>query len=154
MKVALFSKCLGGVSQYAAIAKHPELFRNVLCMCSPLVPNMSAVFQAFSELQGVGQYQELLDLELLKLAGFPAADMGGYLWAAGVTMPVLIWQVLRDAWTKNPKDAQNTFDLLASKEKELIWIEGTTRRFKDGYNWFGRTPDKVIGFLHTYMQQA
>jgi len=151
MKVALFSQCLGGVSQYAAISKQPELFKNVLCMCSPLVPNMSSVFQAFSELQGVSQYQELIDLELLKLGGFPAADMGGYLWAAGVTIPVLMWQVLNDAWIKNPEDAQKTFNLLRSKEMELIWIEGTTRRFKDGYNWFGRYPEKVLAFLGKYV---
>jgi pimeloyl-ACP methyl ester carboxylesterase len=151
MKVALFSQCLGGVSQYAAISKHPELFANVLCMCSPLVPNMPAVFQAFSELQDVGQYQELIDLELLKMGGFPAADMAGHLWAEGVAMPVLMWQVLEDAWTKNPEDAQKTFDRLGSQEKELVWIEGTTRRFKDGYNCFGRYPEKVIGFLNKYM---
>ncbi|MCW5576158.1 MAG: alpha/beta hydrolase, partial [Burkholderiales bacterium] len=80
-----------------------------------------------------------------------AADMGGALWAPGVTMPVLMWQVLEDAWTKNPEDAQKTFDLLGSKEKELVWIEGTTRRFKDGYNWFGRHPEKVLSFLAKYM---
>ena len=40
---------------------------------------------------------------------------------------------------------------VGSKEKELIWIEGTTRRFKDGYNWFGRYPDKVLSFLAKYM---
>lgn len=151
MKVALFSQCLGGVSQYAAITKRPELFENVLCMCSPLVPNMPAIFQAFSELQGIGQYQELIDLELLKMGGFPAADMAGALWAPSVTMPVLMWQVLEDSWTKNPEDAQKTFDLLGSKEKELVWIEGTTRRFKDGYNWFGRNPEKVLSFLGKYM---
>ena len=36
-----------------------------------------------------------------------------------------------NSWTRNPEDAQKTFDLLASKEKELFWIENTTRRFKD-----------------------
>jgi uncharacterized protein len=45
--------------------------------------------------------------------------------------------VLKDSWTRNPEDAQKTFDLLASNEKELFWIDGTTRRFKDGYNYFG-----------------
>jgi hypothetical protein len=27
-----------------------------------------------------------------------------------------------DAWTKNPEDAQKTFDMLATKEKEIIWV--------------------------------
>jgi pimeloyl-ACP methyl ester carboxylesterase len=152
MKVALFSQCLGGVSQYAAITKRPELFENVLCMCSPLVPNMPAIFEAFSELQGISQYQELIDLELLKLGGFPAADMAGAIWAPNVKMPVFMWQVLDDAWTKNPEDAQKTFDLLGSEDKELYWIEETTRRFKDGYNWFGRNPEKVLAFLEQYMK--
>jgi hypothetical protein len=47
----------------------------------------------------------------------------------------------------NPEEAQKTFDLLGSNEKELLWIEGTTRRFSDGYNYFGRHPEKVIPFL-------
>ena len=42
-------------------------------------------------------------------------------------------------------------DLLASEEKELFWIEHTTRRFKDGYNWFGRHPAKVMSFLARHM---
>ncbi|MCA9218153.1 MAG: alpha/beta hydrolase, partial [Planctomycetales bacterium] len=152
MKVGLFSQCLGGISQYAAITKHPQLFENVLCMCSPMVPNMPAVFEAFSELQGISQYQELIDLELIKMGGFPAADMAGELWASAVKMPVLMWQVLEDSWTKNPEDAQKTFDLLASEEKELVWIENTPRRFKDGYNYFGRYPEKVIPFFDKYMK--
>jgi hypothetical protein len=45
-------------------------------------------------------------------------------------MPVLIVQVLDDVWTRNPEDAQKTFDLLGSEDKELFWIENTTRRFK------------------------
>ena len=48
-------------------------------------------------------------------------------------MPVLMVQVLDDAWARNPEDAQKTFDLLGSEDKELFWIENTTRRFKDGY---------------------
>jgi hypothetical protein len=30
-------------------------------------------------------------------------------------------------------------------------IEGTTKRFKDGYNWFGKYPEKVLSFLGKYM---
>lgn len=45
-----------------------------------------------------------------------------------------------------------TFDLLASQDKELFWIENTTRRFKDGYNYFGRHPEKVISFFDRHMK--
>ena len=97
MTVGLYSQCMGGNSQYEAIARHPELFENVKCMCSPLVPSMSAIFQAFSELQGVVQYQELIDLELLKMGAFPAADMTPQLFASAITMPNLTIQVRDDA---------------------------------------------------------
>ena len=108
---------------------------------------MSAIFQAFSELQGVVQYQELIDLELLKMGAFPAADMTPQLFASAITMPNLTIQVRDDAWTKNPEDAQKTFDMLGTKEKEMIWAENTTWHFKDGYNYFGRYPEKVLAFF-------
>lgn len=64
---------------------------------------------------------------------FPAIDMTPQLFAPAVTMPNLTIQVWHDAWTKNPEDAQKTFDMLGTKEKEMIRVENTTRRFKDGY---------------------
>src|SRR5215471_11964925 len=73
MTAGLYSQCRGGNSQYQAIARHPDLFANVKCLCSPLAPSMSAIFQAFSELRGVAQYQELIDLELLKMGGLAVA---------------------------------------------------------------------------------
>jgi pimeloyl-ACP methyl ester carboxylesterase len=154
MTVGLYSQCMGGNSQYEAIARHPELFKNVNCMCSPLVPSMSAIFQAFSELQGIPQYLELIDLELLKMGGFAAADMTPQLFASKITMPNLTIQVRDDAWTKNPEDAQKTFDMLGAKDKEMIWVENTTRRFKDGYNYFGRYPEKVLAFFDNHMKHA
>jgi pimeloyl-ACP methyl ester carboxylesterase len=152
MKVGLYSQCMGGNSQYEAIYRRPELFEDVACMCSPMVVSMAAIFSAFSELQGISQYQELIDYELLKMGAFLAHEMTPQLFAAGVHMPVLMIQVLEDAWTRNPEDAQKTFDLIASNEKELFWIENTTRRFKDGYNHFGRHPEKVIGFFDAHMK--
>lgn len=152
MKVGLYSQCMGGNSQYHAVHRRPELFENVLCLCSPMVVSMAAIFDAFSDLQGVRQYQELIDFELLKMGAFVAAEMTPHLWAPSVKMPVYMVQVLRDSWTRNPEDAQKTFDLLGSKEKKLFWIEGTTRRFRDGYNYFGRHPEKIIAFFDKHMK--
>lgn len=152
MKVALYSQCMGGNSQYRAIMERPDLFENVKCMVNPMVVSMSAIYDAFSEIQGVQQYQELIDLELMKMGAFTAAEMTPHLWAHAVKMPVLMIQVLDDAWTRNPEDAQTTFDLLGSKEKELLWIKDTPYRFKDGYNYFGRYPEKIIEFIDKYMK--
>ncbi|WP_070018191.1 alpha/beta hydrolase family protein [Streptomyces nanshensis] len=152
MRVGLYSQCMGGNSQYEAIYRRPGLFADVACMCSPMVVSMSAIFSAFSELQGISRYEELIDLELLKMGAFTADEMTPQLFAEGVTMPVLMIQVLEDAWTRNPEDAQKTFDLLGSQEKELVWIENTTRRFRDGYNYFGRHPEKVIPFFDAHMK--
>ncbi len=151
MKVGLYSQCMGGNSQYEAISRRPELFENVSCMCSPMVVSMSAIYSAFSEIYGVSQYQELIDLELLKMGAFVADEMTPHKAAPDVKMPVLMVQVHDDEWTRNPEDAQKTFDLLGSKEKELLLIEGTTKRFRDGYNYFGKNPDKIIPFFDKYM---
>jgi hypothetical protein len=69
MTVGLYSQCMGGNSQYEAISKRPDLFENVRCMCSPMVVSMVAIYSAMSDIQGVSQYQELIDLELLKMGG-------------------------------------------------------------------------------------
>ncbi|WP_198953635.1 hypothetical protein [Rhodopirellula sp. MGV] len=113
---------------------------------------MAAIYDAFSELQGIQQYQELIELELLKMGGFVAGEMTPHHWAPSVTMPVLMLQVLEDEWTRNPEDAQKTFDLLGSKEKELLWIENTKKRFKDGYNYFGKHPERILPFFDRYMK--
>jgi hypothetical protein len=143
---------MGGVSQYVAIAKRPDLFKNVKVLVSPMVPSMSAIFDAFSELQGIHQYLELIDLELIKMGAFTAEEMSPRPYAPKVTMPVLMTQVHDDEWTRNPEDAQGTFDALGSKEKKLIWIRNTTKRFKDGYNYFGRHPEEIIAFIDKYMK--
>jgi len=86
------------------------------------------------------------------MGSYTAAEMNPQLFASAVTMPVLMFQVLEDAWTKNPEDAQKTFDLISSAEKELLWIENTTKRFRDGYNHFGKHPEKVLGFFDKHLK--
>ncbi|MEM6454125.1 MAG: alpha/beta hydrolase [Acidobacteriota bacterium] len=151
MKIGFYSQCTGGNAQYEAIHRHPERFENVACMCSPLVVSMDALLLAFSELMGIADYQALIDLEMVKLGGFTAAAMTPHPFAPSVTMPILMLQVLNDSWTKNPEDAQKTFDLLGSAEKELIWIRDTEKRFRDGYNYFGRHPEAIIAFFKKHL---
>ena len=151
MTVGLLSRCTGANAQYEAIHRHPELFENVKCMMSPLPVSMTALMTAFATLQGVGEYMDVMDEEQVKLGGFKNSEMTPHLFASAVKMPVFMTQVLDDKWTDNPADGQKTFDLLSSEEKELFWIEGTSRRF-DGYNYFGNHPEKMIAWFDKYMK--
>ncbi|MGX2975758.1 alpha/beta hydrolase family protein [Ursidibacter arcticus] len=152
MKVALYSQCLGADSQYRAMLERPELFENVQCMVNPLVVNMPFIFDAFSELYGIHQYQELVDLELIKLGGFTAEEMQAANWAHAVKVPVFVMQVKNDEWTRQPNDGMKTFNALVNApEKEIFWLD-STKRFRDGYNWFGKEPATVLAFLDKYIK--
>lgn len=93
---------------------------------------------------------ELMDLEQIKLGEFTNGEMRPQDYSNAVRIPYFMAQVLDDVWTDNPKDAQEIFDNVGSKEKELFWIEGTNRRF-DGYNYFEVHPKKMIAFFDRYM---
>ncbi|MEM6464580.1 MAG: alpha/beta hydrolase [Pseudomonadota bacterium] len=149
MTPGLYSQCTGGNAQYEAMSRRPELFENVRCMLSPLVVSMASLMGQFAGFQGVSEYMEEMDFEQKKLGGFANAEMTPHLFAGDVKVPTLVVQVLDDLWTTQ-EDGQKTFDLLGSNEKDLFWIEGTTRRF-DGYNYFGRNPERMIDWFNRFM---
>ena len=93
---------------------------------------------------------EPIDFELIKRGAYTAAEMNSQLFASAVTMPVLMFQVLEDAWTKNPEDAQKTFDLISSAEKELFWIENTTKRFR--LQSLRKASGKGVGLLRQALE--
>ncbi|GAM58567.1 gibberellin biosynthesis-related protein [Vibrio ishigakensis] len=150
MDVALYSQCTGANAQFEALSKHPELFENITCMLAPLAVSMEALMGSFAKLQGVEEYLDVMDFEQLKFGGYQNKDMNPQFFADAVKMPLLMTQVLDDIWTDNPSDGQKTFDLISSSEKEMLWIEGTTRRF-DGYNYFGENPKQMLDFFEKHL---
>lgn len=151
MKVALYNRCTGGNAAYEAMYRYPELFDHIICFFGPMTLCMTAMMKKFAGYAGVGQYLELMAFEQLKLGGFTHYEMDPKPFAPAVKVPYFMSEVLDDAWTDNPNDAQAIFDLIGSTEKELFWIEGTNRRF-DAYNYFGLHPEKMIAFFDKYMK--
>lgn len=154
MEVGLLSRCTGGNAQYEAISRHPELFANVRCMVSPMVVSMSVFTRNYANfvLDGAGEFPDILDFEQVNRGGLRNAEMTPHLFAADVTMPTLIAQVRGDKWTRD-EDGEKTFDLLGAAEKELFWIEGSTRRWV-GYNYFGQHPENLLGWFDKYMKNC
>lgn len=149
MTVGLMSRCMGANAQYEAIARYPRLFENVKCMINPQPCTVSCLMGAFNKAAGISKYADLLEDEKRKLGGLASAESGPHPFAAAVRIPTMISQVRADAWT-TPDDVQRTYDLLGAAEKELLWIEGTTRRF-DGYNHFSKHPERMLEWYAKYM---
>ncbi len=152
MKKALYSQCTGGNAQFEAIYREPELFEDIVCMLCPMTVSMEAIRTTFAKMQGIEDYLDAIAFEERKLGGFTYKEMDPKPFAPAVTMPVFQFQVKEDVWTDNPRDGQEIFDRISSNEKEMFWIEGTTRRF-DGYNYFGKNPEKMLAFFDRHMKK-
>jgi alpha-beta hydrolase superfamily lysophospholipase len=151
MKLGFLSHCTGGNATLKAIATEPELFKDVKALVVPQPCNMAYLVDTFSQMFGVAEYKEAIDEEMVKLGGLKAAEMNPYPFAPNISIPTLISQVKDDTWTK-PEDVQKTFDLIPTKDKKLVWIEGANRRF-DGYNYFGEHPEEMIHWFNQFMAE-
>lgn len=146
----LISVCLGCNSTLVAMNKHPEYFKDIKSLLA-LQPVSARPFieRACEEAKiDLKEGTDLFDLEIQKRTGFHMDELSPIEHAKAVTVPTLMVQVHHDTLTR-PSDVQTIFDNLSSEEKELFWIEGTTRRF-DGYNYFSENPATMLEWLGKY----
>ena len=73
-------------------------------------------------------------------------------WAKNVCVPTFLYQVRDDILTE-ASDMQTMFDNLSVADKQLVWIDGTTRRW-DGYLYFQRHPEQILKWLEAHMSSA
>jgi pimeloyl-ACP methyl ester carboxylesterase len=151
MIVGLFSRCLGCNSTIVAMSRYPDEFAGVRCLVGsqPLSPR----FFSERQLERLGvPLERMADLEqAVKLITSMDFDQRSPVRAArDVKVPTLLYQVRDDAMTR-PVDVQSIFDNIGANEKDLFWIEGTTRRI-DGYTHFSRDPARILGWFDRYMQ--
>jgi len=74
--------------------------------------------------------------------GYQIADSSPIVDAAHVNIPTLAAQVRKDAFTYAEEDVQAVYDAIPHKEKQLYWIEGSTRRFR-GYTYNSEHPEEI-----------
>lgn len=150
MQIGLKIRCTGANAQFEAISRYPEMFANIKAIIAEQPVSMIYTATFFANAQGIGEFMDVLNDEQRRIGGFSNEDMSPHYFAHAVTQPILLAQVHEDIWTQ-AEDTETTFALLGSAEKELFWIEGTTRRF-DGYNYFGQNPEKMLAFYAKYMK--
>lgn len=149
MTVGLFSRCCGGNATMVAMTKYPEYFQDVRCMVSPQPVSVRPFIERVATILGLGDRVEELGREIQLITSFEVDEMSPIEYARNVHVPTLIAQVREDALTYE-SDVQTIFDNIPAKEKKLLWIEGTTRRW-DGYNYFPDHPEQMLEWFDKYM---
>ena len=150
MKIGLFSRCVGCNATMFAMTRCPDAFEGARCMVSPQpLSSRVALERALARLQIPARYIDDLEQRIRLHTSFRLDDFSPIPWAKSVRIPTFLYQVRDDAYTR-PDDIQAMFDNIPIAEKNLLWIEGTTRRW-DGYTCFQRNPGPMLDWFRSYM---
>ncbi|MGI6872017.1 alpha/beta hydrolase family protein [Amycolatopsis sp. 3B14] len=87
--------------------------------------------------------------DLRRATSMELKDMDMPQYATAVDVPTLLLQVRNDTMT-TPDDVQAIFDAMPTDRKDLIWIEGTNRRF-DGYNYLPQNPQPMLDWFERFV---
>jgi len=149
--IGLLSRCMGGNSTIHAMTHFPEYFSDI----KALILLQAVSGHAFVEKGAINSNLDVaatvaaFDKRIHELTGFRLKELTPIPLAKNVTVPTLFAQVRKDALI-DTKDSQEIFDALGSKEKKLIWIEDSTRRF-DGYNYFAEKPAEMVQWFQKFV---
>jgi uncharacterized protein len=150
--IGLLSRCMGGNATIHAMSLFPQYFTDI----KALILLQAVSGHAFVEKGALNAGLDVdatvtaFDKRIYELTGFRLKELTPIPLAGNVKVPTLFAQVRKDTLIDAEKDTQTIFDELGSKEKKLIWIGDTTRRF-DGYNYFAQKPAEMVQWFEQYV---
>jgi uncharacterized protein len=149
--IGLFSRCMGANASLFAMREDPAAFHDVRCMVAPQPLSPRVTLERSLTLAGVPAAAHIADLEarIRLLNSFRLDELSPIGPAAAVTVPTLLYQVRDDVLT-DPSDVQAVHDAIPIEDKDLFWIEGTTRRW-DGYRYFAQEPGRVLDWFGRHL---
>jgi pimeloyl-ACP methyl ester carboxylesterase len=149
MKIGLLSRCCGMNATMVGLSKHPDEFEGVRAIVAPQPISLSSFYRTILGHMGMPDALPEVAEALRRATSMDLKDMDMPQYATAVDIPTLLLQVREDTLT-NPSDVQAIFDAIATEQKELIWIEGTHRRF-DGYNYLPENPKPMLDWFERFM---
>jgi len=149
MTLGLFSRCVGANATMFAMRAEPAAFDNVRALVAPqpLSPRVT-IEQSLAAAGIPARYIDKLEQQVRLHTGFRLDDMSPVEPARSVNVPTLLYQVRDDLLTR-PDDVQAIYDNIPV-EKDLFWIEGSTRRW-DGYRHFAQNPERILDWFDRHM---
>ena len=148
--IGFVSHCMGANATIIAMGKEVKLFKDVKAVVAvqPVSMNVFVPHYLKAKMPVFKNKTPQINEEIKVLTGFGLEDMSPSKYIEDINVPVFYVQVVNDAWT-DLADIQSFYDNTTAP-KEFFWIEGDLERF-DGYNYFGKNPDKMLDFLKKYM---
>ena len=154
MEIHLQSMCLGGNSTLVAMRKHPDAFAGVKSMILIQPISGDALVRKLTKNMRLGKKgYASFEKHYREIWGFRIEDSSPQKDAPFVTMPTLVVQVREDAFTYAEEDVQAIYDAIPVSDKDLLWIEGTTQRFR-GYQHFSEHPEQMLAWYDAHGAQA
>ncbi|EGU76886.1 hypothetical protein FOXB_12622, partial [Fusarium oxysporum f. sp. conglutinans Fo5176] len=147
--IGLFPRCMGGSATFFAMGTHPEEFKDIrtIVFPQPISANMSSKVTLQTAGIDLDYLRELDDMVYWRTS-LHLEEYSPIPWARNVNIPTYMFQVRNDLAT-HWSDVQDVFDAIPAENKELFWINGTTRRW-DGYLHFQRHPDAILKWLERW----
>lgn len=149
LALALFSRCLGCSSTFAAMEQFPDAFAAVRGLVGVQPVTASVILERRLDALSLGDHIDDLEQRIVLRTGIGFAERSPRRWARAVRVPTRLSQVRADVLT-DPSDVQAMFDAVPVDDKQLQWIDGTTARW-DGYLEFQRRPAPILDWLATHL---
>ncbi|WBB98024.1 alpha/beta hydrolase [Solwaraspora sp. WMMA2059] len=149
MTIGLFSRCMGANATMFAMRAEPAAFEGVRAMVAPQPLSPRVTMEQSLAAAGIpARYIDELEQRVRVHTGFRLDEMSPVQAARSVNVPTLLYQVRDDILTR-PDDVQAVYDNIPV-DKDLFWIEGSTRRW-DGYRYFAKNPQRILGWFDRYL---
>ncbi|MBU0557754.1 MAG: lysophospholipase [Alphaproteobacteria bacterium] len=149
LKLGLLSRCCGMNATMVAMSKHREEFDDVRAIVAPQPISLSSFYRTILAHMGMSDALPEVAGALRRATSMELKDMDMPQYATAVDVPTLLLQVRDDTLT-TPADVQAMFDAMTTDQKDLIWIEGTNRRF-DGYNYLPENPKPMLDWFDRFI---
>ncbi|HET9255304.1 MAG TPA: hypothetical protein VFO16_08900, partial [Pseudonocardiaceae bacterium] len=133
MTTLLLSVCLGADSTCVAMARHPGEFAHIKSLILLQPVSASYLIEEFVKASNIPDGYARFDKALRGRTGFRLAEQSPLEYAKSIRIPTLAAQVHHDSRTR-PEAVQSIYDAIPVDEKKLVWIKGTTQRFR--VPWF------------------
>ncbi|OAT68274.1 hypothetical protein AWB85_25380 [Mycobacteroides immunogenum] len=142
---------MGGNGTYIAMTKHPELFTDVRCIVNPQPTSLRPFVENNLGWMGAADQFDAVDWLIKVNTGFSVDQLSPVEYAKNCHIPTFIIQVRNDVLS-SARDVQAIFDNIPAADKKLFWIENSTRRRWDGYNYFPQHPEPMIEWFDKHMK--